>query len=112
MSSGTSYAVGPRRRGEGRSGTFRVSRRESTVLVQIVGHLGTDSLAGLRHALADLIDGQGNTVVTVELDSGDRAVTPVLAALLVEAAGWAARHRGHLIISQRAGEAAAVPTNR
>ena len=68
--------------GAGRSGTLvRITRRGSTVVVEVGGNQVTAGLAALSHLLADLIDGQGNLFVAVELCDGG-VIDPVLLATL------------------------------
>lgn len=62
----------------------RISRRESTVVVEVAGSVLTAGLAALRHLLADLIEGQGNLFIVVELGD-DGLVDPVLLAALRDA---------------------------
>ena len=68
--------------GAGRGGSLvRISRRGSTVVVEVGGNQVTAGLAALSQLLADLIDGQGNLFVAVEVCDGGVIDPVVLAAL-------------------------------
>ncbi len=73
----------------------RVSRRDSTVVVKVAGHVVAAGLAALRRLLADPMEDQGNLFVAVEVDD-DRALDPVLLAALAESP--AASPRCHLTV--------------
>lgn len=74
---------------------MRICRRDSTVVVEVEGHVVTAGLAALRNLLADLIEGQGNLFVAVEVgDEGEP--DPILLAAVAEAG--AASPRCHLSV--------------
>ena len=69
----------------GRGGSLvRITRRGSTVVVEVGGNQVAAGLAALSHLLADLIDDQGNLFVAVELCDGG-VIDPVLLAALGQA---------------------------
>jgi hypothetical protein len=71
----------------GRGGSLvRITRRGSTVVVEVGGNQVAAGLAALSHLLADLIDDQGNLFVAVELCDGG-VIDPVLLAALGQASG-------------------------
>lgn len=65
------------------------------MVVEVAGHMVAAGRAALRHVLADLIEGQGNLFVAVEV-SDDAALDPVTLAAVGEAR--AASPRCHLSV--------------
>jgi hypothetical protein len=82
-------------------GTLRVgvARRAGVVVVGVHGRLDQPAVAQLHYVLEDLIDGQGNLSIVVDLRnaaSGDAASAP----LFSWAVDRAARHGGTLELSE------------
>jgi anti-anti-sigma regulatory factor len=76
-----------------------IARMAGVVVVDVHGHLDQRAVAQLHHVLEDLIDGQGNLSIVVDLRdaaSGDAASAP----LFSWAVDRAARHGGTLVLSE------------
>ena len=83
------------RRPLGATSCYSVSRTGGTVVVTIQGEIGLDDWADVDAALWDLIDAQGNLDVVLDLSEVgylEREAVP----LIVDAAGQAHSHGGHL----------------
>lgn len=86
-----------RARNQRRDLWFSIIRETDTVVVVLDGNLDLARAAQLGAALADLIDGQGNLRVVVDLEHVDR-VDPAALGTLAVAAMVAELHGGHLAV--------------
>lgn len=73
-----------------------VSRNRGTVVVSLSGVLGPEGAQHLEAILADLIDGQGNMAVVVELGEVDDVEPPRCMTVLTTAAAAIAARGGEL----------------
>lgn len=74
-----------------------IGRTDEAVVVRLAGTLDGPSSFGLAQVLADLIDGQGNLHVEVDLTELDEFDSPGLAVLMA-ARRRMRRHRGRLAV--------------
>lgn len=76
-----------------------IGRSEGTVVLTLAGVLDASGIDWLEHLLGDLVEGQGNQFVAVDLGSVEGVDASVL-ALLVAFSGRAARRGGRLILRE------------
>jgi anti-anti-sigma factor len=76
-----------------------IGRSDGTVVVTLAGRLDASGTAWLDHLLADLVEGQGNQFVAIDLHGVEEADSSVL-ALLVAFAGRAAGHGGRIVLRE------------
>lgn len=76
-----------------------IGRSDGTVVVTLAGCLDASGSGWVEHLLGDLVDGQGNLFVAIDLRRVERADPSVL-ALLVVFSVRAAGHGGHLVLRE------------
>ena len=79
-----------------------IARVDGTVVLTLRGVVDEAGGRSLEHLLEDLVDGQGNRHLTVDL-AGVETIDRSVLALLVSVAGRALRHGGHLVLRQPSG---------
>lgn len=76
-----------------------IGRSDGTVVVTLAGCLDASGSVWLDHLLGDLVDGQGNQFVAIDLRRVERADSSVL-ALFVVFSDRVAGHGGHLVLRE------------
>lgn len=74
-----------------------IARAQGTVVVTLVGTVDASGAEWLEHLLVDLIDGQGNRSIALDLCKVG-AVDPAVLALLVSVSGRVLRSGGRLVL--------------
>jgi anti-anti-sigma regulatory factor len=86
-----------------------ISRLEDRVLVAVHGEVTQDLAAVLRHAVIDLVDGQGNLSIALDLPEG-AALDDAVLSLLLETAERLEEQDGALLV--RTADGTWVPPSR
>lgn len=74
-----------------------IARAQGTVVLTLVGTVDASGAEWLEHLLVDLVDGQGNRSIALDLRQVG-AVDPAVLALLVSVSGRVLRSGGRLVL--------------